>query len=62
MKLIKHIEIPVDISFEDLQLSRDPLTGVVTFDLQPVQRVCEANDIDPGTFLTADNIGALLSA
>jgi hypothetical protein len=62
MKLAKPIEIPVDISFEDLQLSRDPVTGVVAFDLEPVERVCEANDIDVDTFLTDDNIGALLSA
>lgn len=62
MKLVKPIEIPVDISFEDLQLSRDPVIGVVAFDLEPVERVCEANDIDADTFLTDDNIGALLGA
>lgn len=62
MKLVKHIEIPIDISFEDLQLSRDPVTGVVAFDLEPVERVCEANHIDADTFLTEENIGALLSA
>jgi hypothetical protein len=62
MKMAKPIEIPFDISFEDLQLSRDPVTGVVAFDLEPVERVCEANDIDVDTFLTDDNIGALLSA
>ena len=59
MKLVKHIEIPLDISFEDLQLSRDPVTGVVAFDLEPVERVCEANDIDADAFLTDDNIGVL---
>jgi hypothetical protein len=58
MKLVKPIEIPVVISFEDLQLSRDPVTGVVAFDLEPVERVCEANDIDVDTFLTDDYIGA----
>lgn len=62
MKLVKPIEIPVDISFEDLQLSRDPVTGVVAFDLEPIERVCEANAIDVDAFLTDDNIGALLSA
>jgi hypothetical protein len=62
MKLVKHIQIPVDISFEDLQLARDPVTGVVAFDLEPVERVCEANDIDADTFLTDDNIGVLLNA
>jgi len=62
MKLVKHIEIPLDISFEDLQLSRDPVTGVVAFDFEPVERVCEANDIDADAFLTGDNIGVLLSA
>ena len=62
MKLVKPIEIPVDISFEDLQLSRDPVTGVVAFDLEPIERVCDANDIDVDAFLTDDNIGALLSA
>lgn len=62
MKLVNPIEIPADVSFEDLQLSRDPVTGVVAFDLEPVERVCDANDIDVDSFLTNDNIGALLSA
>jgi hypothetical protein len=62
MKLVKHIQIPVDISFEDLHLSRDPVTGLIEFDAEPVEQVCEANHIDPDTLLTEDNIGALLSA
>lgn len=62
MKLVKPIEIPIDISFEDLQLSRNPVTGVVAFNREPIERVCEANDIDAETFLSDDNIGALLSA
>jgi hypothetical protein len=61
MKQVKHIEIRVDNSFEDLQLSRDPVTGMVAFDLEPVERLCDANDIDVDSFLTDDNIGALLS-
>lgn len=56
MKLVKHIHIPVDIIFEDLNLSWDPVTGLIEFDAEPVDRVCEANDIDPDTFLTEDNI------
>jgi hypothetical protein len=62
MKLIQHIAIPTDVTFEDLHLSRDPVTGLIEFDAEPVDRVCEANDIDPDTFLTEENIGALLSA
>jgi hypothetical protein len=61
MKLVKHIQIPDDIRFEDLHLSRDPVTGLIEFDAEPVERVCEANDIDADTFLTEDNIGALLN-
>ena len=61
MKLFKHIQIPVDISFEDLHLSRDPVTSLVEFDAEPVEQVCEANHIDPDTLLTENDIGALLS-
>lgn len=62
MKLVKHIQIPVGISFEDLHLSRDTVTGLIEFDAEPVGQVCAANHIDPDTFLTEDDIGALLNA
>ena len=35
---------------------------MIELDAEPVDRVREAKNIDPDTFLTEDNIGALLSA
>jgi hypothetical protein len=59
-----YIVIPDDVRFEDLNLSRDPVTSMVAFDLDPLERICEANDLDIST-LTGDDediVGGFLNA
>ena len=45
--------IPHGLKFEDLALTRDPVTGTVRFDLSPIQAICEASGL---------NLAALVSS
>jgi hypothetical protein len=45
-----NIRIPEDLKFSDLQLARDPLTGDISFDWTPIERICEASGIDIAIF------------
>jgi hypothetical protein len=38
--------IPNGLKFEDLTLTRDPVTGTVRFDLAPIQAICDASALD----------------
>jgi hypothetical protein len=38
--------IPDGLKFEDLALSLDPASGVVHFQLDPIQAICEASALD----------------
>ncbi len=40
------IRIPEDINFADLNLMRDPVTGDISFDWAPLERICEASGLD----------------
>lgn len=53
-----YIVIPDDVQFGDLNLTRDPVTSMVAFDMEPLQRICEANDLDISV-LTEDDDGKL---
>jgi hypothetical protein len=44
------IRIPDDIDFADLKLARDPLTGDISFDWSPLERICEASGTDLDSF------------
>lgn len=61
-KLIK-ITIPDDVKFSDLKLVRDPESGDVMFDWEPIRRICEASSIDVAIFRdsTEDNVASLLT-
>lgn len=58
------ITIPDDLDYADLKLSRDAVTGAVEFDWTPIERICEASDLDVALFRdsTEDNLSALLVA
>lgn len=45
-----YIVIPDDVQFHDLNLTRDPVTSMVAFDMDPLERICEANDLDISMF------------
>jgi len=55
------IEIPSDLAFSDLHLTREP-DGSVSFDWNVIEQICEANDIAPETFMDApeENVANLL--
>ena len=38
--------IPHGLKFEDLALTRDPVTGIVHFDSAPLQAICDASGLD----------------
>jgi hypothetical protein len=44
------ILIPDDVDFADLKLTRDPVTHDVEFDWRPIERICDANNVDPSLF------------
>jgi hypothetical protein len=41
-----YLTIPADVSFSDLNLQRDSVTGDLTFEWGPIERICEANGIE----------------
>jgi hypothetical protein len=53
--------IPPHIAFSDLKLSREP-DGDVSFDLDVIKALCEANNISCDVFLNSpeDNLSTLL--
>ena len=56
--------IPDDLKFSSLRLSRDPGTGAIGFDWAPIERICEASNIDIAVFRDAheDNVAGLIAA
>lgn len=56
--------IPDGIAFADLRLSRDPLTREVSFDWEPVERICSASGIDSEVLRRSseDAVGGLIVA
>lgn len=44
------VVIPYDVSFNDLNLQLDPVTGGVVFEYSPILKICEASGIDPDDF------------
>jgi hypothetical protein len=56
------IQIPEDVSFSDLNLSRDAETGSILFNWTPVEKICEASGVDVSLFKHSheDNISGLL--
>ncbi|WP_051243722.1 hypothetical protein [Azohydromonas australica] len=56
--------IPDGLKFEDLALTRDPATGTVRFELDPIQAICEASALDFDALLARDDgaICALIAA
>ena len=59
-----YIVIPDEVHFADLNLTRDPVTSIVEFDMAPLERICEANDLDINMFTgDGDNkVGGLFNA
>jgi hypothetical protein len=56
--------IPDGLKFEDLALTRDPATGTVRFQLEPIQAICEASALDLDALLASKDgaVCALISA
>jgi hypothetical protein len=42
-----YLTIPPDVNFSDLNLQRDSVTGDLTFEWAPIERICEASGIKP---------------
>jgi hypothetical protein len=40
-----HLHIPSDVQFSDLHLARDPVTKDLSFDWEPLERICQASGI-----------------
>lgn len=59
-----HITIPDGVSFEQLKLSRDPVTLSVEFDWAPIEAICAASGVDPAVFKDSheDNVSGLIHA
>lgn len=62
--LSKRITVPDDISFNDLDLTRDVSTGAVTFRWEPLERICAVSGVDVALLKerSEDNVGGLLVA
>ena len=58
------ISIPPDVTFADLKLRRDPITGSIGFSWDAIERVCAASGIDVDIFRQGDedNMAGLLVA
>lgn len=56
------ITIPEGLSFEQLKLTRDPVTLDVSFDWAPIESICQASGIDPALFRDQheDNVAGLI--
>ena len=56
--------IPDDLDFSALKLARDPATGAVDFDWQPIEAICRASSLDVALFRDGpeDNTAAIISA
>jgi len=54
--------IPAKVDFADLKLSRDPITGAVSFDWLPIELICQESGIDSDIFRNTheDNVAGLL--
>jgi hypothetical protein len=40
-----HLHIPSDVDFSDLHLARDPITKDLSFDWEPLERICDASGV-----------------
>jgi len=58
---LTRIAIPHDLTFSDLNLSRDA-DGQVSFDRSVIERICAASDIPPALFFdtSEDNVAGLI--
>lgn len=56
------IVIPDDLDFADPRLARDPNTGEVVFNWEPIDRICRASGIDVAVFRDQheDNVSGLI--
>ena len=56
------IRIPDGVRFADLKLARDSQTGDISFDWEPINKICAASGIDPRMFTDTheDNVSALI--
>jgi hypothetical protein len=59
-----YIVIPDDVQFANLNLTRDPVTSMVAFNMDPLERICETNDLDIRMFTDDgdDKVGGFLNA
>ena len=62
--MLLKIVIPQGVDFADLDLTRDPATGEVSFAWDPIEAICEASDINIDVFRKSreDNVAALITA
>jgi hypothetical protein len=58
------IQIPDNLDFASLKLSRNPLTLDVSFDWRPIEEICKLSNIDIAFFKEQDedNIASLINA
>lgn len=58
------IAIPAGMDFSELKLARDPVTGDVSFDWAPIERICSVSGVDIEAFRSGpeDNLAGLLTA
>lgn len=56
------IQIPNDLDFSALKLSRDPVTLDVSIDRRPLEIICELSKIDIAILEMDDNIAEILNA
>ena len=63
-KKLLHITFPDTVRFEDLKLSRDPVTGEIAFDWQPIELICQHSGLDSDIFRHSheDNVAGLIIA
>ena len=58
------IQIPDNLDFASLKLSRNPLTLDVSFDWRPIEEICKLSNIDIAFFKEQDedNVASLINA
>jgi len=58
------IIIPANVSFADLKMSRDTKTGDVSFDWEPIEKICTASGVDIELLRDQheDNLAGLLTS